>query len=653
MKLPGAYPSQIFQYHREELLALLQQAIAAGDYGGGKLIDSSVASTLEEQVADFATLPGVSAGHRASAQSLLYPLSLLKARYDTVSKERDNFLERMVRYLTLLDKDSALIDQLVAAANLRAWVDRQGPLSGAIAFSQDFASSHGAVASDLPLTDPVNGVPYTKPIEDVTFLLKGISGLESQPLRQGIGVPCSVRRLAPVGMRWSYQFDSTEVEDLTGADWAKLSVLEAGPKLHYGGPSVSVLLPSGGSIQGDFAVGGKGIAGNLPVFVKTVFEPRRLSATLQTGAAGEAMAFTPYRLSGDDFLVIDGERSYDRGVDYVVDQYGRFVPKLSETTANKSLTLLFTAMCPAYSCSTNQEQWSPTLFLDGQQADITDETGEPLGLWLKMLKLPETEYVFRVDSIGASDYGVEAVLEIELDRPSFIDGVHLAPFSNFPVRLTRISAEGMSPSSRSLVYDGAALGDTLIDRAMTIRFNRQIVHRLSLTFRQENYTLTEHVVDPEDQLRRDTMVALQATLPFSTRRAHVTPARRISGAQYEFGMRDIRAEVHEASMPADYGVFVCGPFEVAGMPEIVRLTADFSGDVKLYLMDKPFNALGVQVGSSMCADNQHGVEVASGAAFGYTPPAAVAVLSKCQFYVKFVLRDANAVVERFLLEVTN
>lgn len=641
MKLLGAYPSTLLLYHREEILSLLQQAVAAGDYGGGKLIDAAAVRSLEQQVADFSQLPAISAGQRALAQSLLYPLSLIEARYSTISKERDSFLGRMSRYLDLLEKDSQLLDQLIAAANMKLWVERQGRLSGSTAFYQDFRATHGPVAVDLPQTDPATGALYTKSVEDLTvFFASG--------LRQGIGAPVQVKRLAPVGLRWNHGYAAPAVEDLTGDEWAKLSVLESQPLVFFGGPVATVLNPAGSSIADLFDISGQDVAGNLPVFVRTFFTPRRLSQQIESGPAGEAVMFSGHQVVGDNFLVLDDARSYDNGIDFVVDEYGRFVPR--QSAANKTLKILFTAMLPAYSCSTSQEQWSPETLLGDAVYPLTDETGADLGLRIRMRKTPAAEYLFRVDSAGAGGYGASAVLEMELDRPSFIDGLHLAPFSNYPARLESVVARGLTDDSTSILFDSA---DLLLDRPVTIRFPGQVVHRLFLTFRQENYVLVEHVIDPADQLRRDAMVAIQAALPFSSRRMHVTPARRVSGAQYEFGLRDLWAESRPAASTLDYGVLICGPFEAEGTPSLVRLTAQFAGEVGLYLIDKPFNTTGVQVGSEMCSENQHGFEVESGVAFGYPLPAGEATLSKTQFYVKFVLRDPDAVVERFLLEVTD
>jgi len=161
MQLLGSYPTQLASWYKDELLTLLQAAISAGDYGGGKLVDSSTINTLNQQAQDFTSLPAIPADSRALVQSILYPLQLLQARYIAISQERDSFIAKMQSMLNVLVKDSNLIDQLVAAANMETWVSRQGALDTATQFYQDFSATHGNVAIDLPQTDPETGAVFT------------------------------------------------------------------------------------------------------------------------------------------------------------------------------------------------------------------------------------------------------------------------------------------------------------------------------------------------------------------------------------------------------------------------------------------------------------------------------------------------------------
>ena len=62
----------------------------------------------------------------------------------------------------------------------------------------------------------------------------------------------------------------------------------------------------------------------------------------------------------------------------------------------------------------------------------------------------------------------------------------------------------------------------LVDRPVSIRFadakgNSIFVRRLFLDLYQPNYSLKEHLVNPADQLRQDSLARLQTVLPFSDR----------------------------------------------------------------------------------------------------------------------------------------
>ena len=663
MQLLGSYKNKLSQFHYQQLLQLLQDAISAGDYGGGKLFDKTAADRLKQQADDFASLPGVLAGSRASAASLNQPLELLSARYQAISQEREDFLEQMDRLLAVLEKDSNLIDQLLAAAAMERWVSRRPPLSESRRFYQDFAATHGATAVSFPLTDPETGVPYSKKVQDVGYLLKAVPGLEDEPVRTGVGVPAAVNRIRPINMRWHFE-SAGDSEDLIGPDWGKLSILEPSPRLTYGDPTVTVLVPQDKTIYGVFEISGREEEGNLPVFVRTLTQPRRLSVAVTLPAAGGALTLSTNRVQLDDVLVLDDARSYDQGIDYQVTDLGQVVPL--SPLGGRNVTVKFTELYPAYQSSINQQDWGPVIMLDpsrpypdgtrgalhltieNDRFPITDETGRPLGLFLRMLARPQCDYLFRVDTVVAAGYGMEATLELELDKPSYINGFHLAPAVNFPFRLMSVTAEGLTSDTSRMIYWG---GDVL-DRPVSLRFPRQLVHRLYLNFRQENYSYKEQVIDPADKLRREALQNLQSVLPFSLRRTVITPARVSEGAQYEFGLSDLYAEDWTATMPQDYGVIILGPFEVPGNPELIRLDADFSGDVKFYLIDVPFDVNGVLVQSSFHETNPHGIEVVPGRALAFTPPAA-ANISKVQFYVKIVLRSEYAVAERFLLEVSN
>ena len=114
------------------------------------------------------------------------------------------------------------------------------------------------------------------------------------------------------------------------------------------------------------------------------------------------------------------------------------------------------------------------------------------------------------------------------------------------------------------------------------------------------------------------------------------------GAQYEIGLRDIAGERYN---PAGPGVFVSGPFHVDGMPEIFRLDVDITGQVDCYLYCRP-SGLGPE--SDVIV-----LQLVPGIAQPFPDLWYPRVtLTSADFYLKWVFRSDDAVLTRFLLQVT-
>jgi hypothetical protein len=212
-----------------------------------------------------------------------------------------------------------------------------------------------------------------------------------------------------------------------------------------------------------------------------------------------------------------------------------------------------------------------------------------------------------------------------------------------PISLTRIRVEGMlALSTVPPIFEG----DALIDRPMSIRFTSPdatdtYIRRLYLDFYQPNYDLKEHLVNPADQVRQDALARLQTVLPFSDRPVQGAVPSSLVGAQYTFGLRDIAGERYN---PAGPGVFVSGPFHVDGMPEIIRLDADTTGSVDCYLICRP---QGITVTTDRVVQ-----QLVPGTAFSFPDVWTAGALTSADFYLKWVFRSNDAVLTRFLLQVT-
>jgi hypothetical protein len=342
---------------------------------------------------------------------------------------------------------------------------------------------------------------------------------------------------------------------------------------------------------------------------------------------------------------------------------GNIVPLA--TMAGKTVNVQVTEYFPGYQCSINNTDWSPAVMFDAITpfpdvrknhfpieitADgwfpVVDELGAPLGIQIQpVLGNITYEALLRIEVVASPNFGVAGTLEIEFDRPGYYNGLRLSPFVNMPISLTRIRVEGMlALGTVPPIFEG----DALIDRPMSIRFADSFgkpiyIRRLYLDFYQPNYDFKEHLVNPADQVRQDALARLQTVLPFSDRSVQGAVPASMVGAQYEFGLRDIAGERYN---PAGPGVFVSGPFHLDGMPEIIRLDADITGQVDCYLYCRPY-------GISDTTNRIVKLPFVPGTAFSFPDiPWTAGALTGADFYLKWVFRSDDAVLTRFLLQVT-
>jgi hypothetical protein len=378
-----------------------------------------------------------------------------------------------------------------------------------------------------------------------------------------------------------------------------------------------------------------------------------------------AQSLSIYRISPNDIIVYDGAQSYEQDQDYTMDLTGgqsNIVPRA--TMAGKTVNVQVTEYFPGYQCSINNMDWSPAVMFDAITpfpdvrkdyfpiaitADgwfpVVDELGSPLGIEIRPVPGNVTyEALLRIEVVASPSFGVTGTLEIEFDRPGYYNGLRLSPFVNMPVSLTQIRAEGMyTLGTTPPIFEG----DVLIDRPVSIRFADSLgkpiyVRRLYLDFYQPSYDLKEHLVNPADQARQDALARLQTVLPFSDRSVQGAVPTSLVGAQYEFGMRDIAGERYNQAGP---GVFISGPFHVDGMPEILRLDADITGLVDCYLICRP-------QGIPVTLDRIVKSPFVPGTAFSFPDVWTAGALTGADFYLKWVFRSDDAVLTRFLLQVT-
>jgi hypothetical protein len=144
-----------------------------------------------------------------------------------------------------------------------------------------------------------------------------------------------VTKIRPINIRWRYASNGIS-EDLITSEWAKLSLLEPEPRISYGPPGIQVLAPETMPVAGIFEVSGRQKNGNLPVFVRTFFKERRQIRQVTTGDAGSPSFLSKWPIVAVNFLVVDGERSYEQGLDFTVDKLGRLLPRGRRSPTSRS-----------------------------------------------------------------------------------------------------------------------------------------------------------------------------------------------------------------------------------------------------------------------------------------------------------------------------
>ena len=123
MRKEHSQSAAISEYY-QTLLALLNDAIAAGDLSGGSAFDKTTLLNLEQQAQSFASLPTATAGARAMDDSFNYPLSLLLARLRAISAEAGNFTTTSGRLLDILANETRSLPGRANNMPARAGEDR-------------------------------------------------------------------------------------------------------------------------------------------------------------------------------------------------------------------------------------------------------------------------------------------------------------------------------------------------------------------------------------------------------------------------------------------------------------------------------------------------------------------------------------------------
>ena len=594
MQILGNYQSTLSSSYYQQLVTLLQQAIQAGDFGGGQVFDQAALVALQNQAQNFSTLPQPSAGQVVTDESFNNPFTLLAAQFTALLNESNAFATQMAALLSVLGKDTALVDQLLAEADLQTWASTIPAVTGATPIMWDFGVGYGPIAP-LSLTgiwtDPATSATYpnnpTLFSNLATVLLPGLTATAS-----GLTCPQNIATVPVNNLTWTYTTGNAQVEVLNHDSWTKLTLLEPQPLINFSStPSVT-------PAASPFVVTGTSNLGSLPVYIQTSFVGRQRHTTA-SATNGTTISLSPYRVDTDEVFVFVGygttkQQLLSSATDYTVDQYGNFTP-ITLAAAATTVDIFFEEEFPAYQCSVDQVNWSPLLMLDparpypdgatlfppiawsmdskGKLAlPVTDELGTPTGMYIEIgSAVPTQAYLLQaVGQASPNTVGATALLEIDFAQLSYLTVLRVTPFTTFPMILTKVEIQGITTNTRQTVWSGS----TPIDQPTALHLDQimginPLVSKVFLTFYQPNYSLKQQTVTPPDALRLNVMSQLQAVLPFNARNVVPPPAVVYTGAQYEFGVADVSGEAWTASS----GVFVSGPNRFVGIPELIRFDA--------------------------------------------------------------------------------
>lgn len=672
MQLLGNYQSNLTAYLYEQLLGQLETDIAAGEYGGGTLFDTSAAQTIQAEGQSFSTLTLPSAGNTAYVTDVNTPVQTLQARYNAITSEVANMQTTITALLATIQKESDLIDKTIAAAEIEVWGSQQPYLPTAQVNLWNFESGHGATSKTYPTTggatyqtDPTNGVACLTAVPDVSYVFSEyLTPAGTGVATQGIGSPTIHRSIPVKDISWSFtpnsgqtQFETIYANDQT---WAYLSTLEPSAILTFGAPVIAVQLPVGGSAVGLYTTTGSVAGGSLPVYVRILFYPRQQNIFVNNLASAQVIQLSAYNVTADTVQVFTATKVFTQGIDFTVNDTSALTVLPTGALPGQSVTIMFEEYYPAYQCSIDQTHWSPIFMLDQSRPypdDTTDfipidiqngnfplfdELGVPLGLYLQVVGSPTNlaaagEMVLLVTTPGSGTFGEIAQLTITLEQTVYMSGLHFEPFTNFPATITSIVAYGFTDVAQTTIVDIPFI----LDRAVTFKFPRQLARTFVVTFAQTNYALKEYLVQQPDSLRRDTLAQLQSSLPFSVQRPQPGIPQHYEGALYEFGIQNIAAYDDLPNLP---GVFSSGPYLVQGTPEVIRLDCE--------LTNMPTNA--VYLGYISYDANDAVLEQSE---IAFTPGTTILypgafVADHVDFFVKLVFREELSVAQALQLQVT-
>jgi hypothetical protein len=269
MQLLGPYVSNITQYYYGQLLDLLNSAVQAGDFGGGTAFNQAALDKLIAQAQTFSVNVDQTAGTLAIDENFNHPVELLFAQLKAIQQEYTQFSTVINQLISILYKDTTLLEYLINAANLQTWCSQFANVGGQ-SYSWDFGMGFGKTTKAVPLTDPSgSGLVYTN--TPVLNTSNGVAALVG-------GGPYNT--FPANSLLWTYDASNLSEQNTdVNNTWTDISFLANSAYISLGPPQCSVIVPLNGSSSA-FNISGSAFDTSLPaVFVRTAFSPRYNTTT--------------------------------------------------------------------------------------------------------------------------------------------------------------------------------------------------------------------------------------------------------------------------------------------------------------------------------------------------------------------------------------
>ena len=674
------------------ILRYLENEIQSGGVRPEDL-GSAFFEDFRKKVSDLANLGRHLEDGRLDAEELQRQAVVLLGVLESLEKTSGDVFSAIRKLAQSFEANLQQIWVLVRAMEAQRWASGIPSLPAGLRVVQDLISGTG-VLSGRPRTVPA-AVPYRSYRPD---------GKEMMPEQRSIVIKdrgvfrgLSIERsrdleIVPATLFWRHSLQDLALaeEVFYSEDSASIEVLLKNED-PAGQVDSMVLLPQGQNARDLLDVWIEPGAVRIPIFVRIRFLARRSFFRYDVSVYDipyDPIEISRYNVDRENLFVLSNGELLEEGVHYELDPNNFRLVRLKPAASGKSITFLFTEYFPAYQCSVNNEDWSSPVFLDESRPfagdlepipgfsvmdgrfPVLEENGKFSGIRFRFKDaVIGQEYLFRFSRASSRRRGFPVTLEIELERAAYVNELVLTPEMKYPVRLYKISSEGLvtqsnqEPSTLFFSPSGVDIGEGEVSIPLFIESgsSREVpyVRKLFIELEQMNYLLKEQTPEDDEYRARILWSGVQQMFQNLFPAPAFQETDRLFGRQYKIAFRGIRIRrMSEYRGPATGSnipvVLVFGPYRNDARFSAIRVDLDGYrtgiADVQCFLSVDFLDASGAVVAQ------RNDTAVIQGTTFSRSeawpdlaslPPAAV----RADLYLKIVILNPESVVSRFLFQV--